>query len=452
MLNRTRFRLLFLLLLLAAATGMLVISTMRGPDATGSQVAGVARDDPAAPRGSEHGGSRSPGAQAVRGPTGDVRTTRPSAPRRPLRGPADPPSSLPARRSDGPPRRVETAVTLALDWLAGHQDPDGRWDAERFTEHCGEIPCGHPGDATFTPGTSGLALLAFLGCGETHQSGAHKGSVKFGLRYLKDIQDSEGCFGPRTSPRFQYNHACAALAMTEAYGVTGSRLFKDSAQRGVAFTDASRNPYFAWRYGVRDGDNDTSVAGWMAMVVRSAEMAELDVDPSALGWAVAWLDEVTDPATGRAGYRRRGDDVFRFEAMRDRFPADRTEAPTASATFTRILAGHDPRKSEIIQKGAALMARRTPRWDPADGSIDLTYWYFGTLAMFEVGGDSWQRWRDPMLAAILEHQSLEVESHELGSWDALGPWAPQGGRVYSTSLMSLCLRVSQRYGRVISTR
>ena len=80
-----------------------------------------------------------------------------------------------------------------------------------------------------------LALLAFLGAGETHRTGHYKETVRKGLRYLKQIQDPEGCFGPRTTNHFTYSTAIATLAMAEAYAMTGSPLFKESAQRGVDF-------------------------------------------------------------------------------------------------------------------------------------------------------------------------------------------------------------------------
>ena len=35
-----------------------------------------------------------------------------------------------------------------------------------------------------------------------------------------------------------------------------------------------------------------------------------------------------------------------------------------------------------------------------------------------------------------------------GSWDPIGPWGGDGGRVYSTSVMAMCLQVYYRYGRV----
>jgi hypothetical protein len=347
-------------------------------------------------------------------------------------------------KAGGGGRRTQTAVDLALEWLKNHQSGDGKWEAEHFSNHCKLNKCDGPGEAVYDPGVSGLALLCFLGYGETHQSGHYKNVVKKGLKYLKNIQDSEGCFGPQTSAHFMYNHACAALAMTEAYGMTGSRLFKEPAQRGVNFVHKAQNPYLAWRYGVRDGDNDTSVTGWMTMVLKSATLSELDVDKSSF--------KGTEPEFGRVGYQNRGGQSSRTNEMMDRFPADQTESLTAVALTARIFAGQNPETNEMILKGADLIVKKLPRWDEDAGTIDMYYWYYATLALFQVGGDHWKKWNESMKDSIVDNQRVEQGRDERGSWDPVGPWAPEGGRVYSTSLLCLCLEVYYRYGKVFGTR
>ncbi len=343
---------------------------------------------------------------------------------------------------------TQVSVDLALEWLKNHQSDNGSWDGDGFDDHCKLNKCGGVGGATFDPGLTGLALLCFLGAGETHQSGPYKDTIKNGLRYLKSIQDSEGAFGPRTSQHFQYNHMTAALAMTEAYGLTGSRLFKESAQRGVDFVHASQNPYSAWRYGVRDGDNDTSVTGWAVMVLKSAKMAELRVDGGAFRGAMGWIEKMTEPELGRVGYQRRGGPVARTSEMMERFPAEQSEALTGVGVLTRIFCGEDPKKSEFIQKGVALMGKKPPRWDLDAGTTDFYYWYYATLAMFQVGGEDWKRWNKSMKTAIVDNQRTEAGRDERGSWDPVDPWSADGGRIYATALNCLSLEVYYRYGRV----
>ncbi len=343
---------------------------------------------------------------------------------------------------------TEPEVDRALSWLSNHQAPNGSWDCDGFADQCKLNQCSGPGNAVHDPGVTGLALLAFLAQGDTQSAGRYKDTVKSGLRYLVSIQDAEGCIGPRTGHGYQYSHAIATMALAEAYGVTGSRVLRGPAQRAVNFIHNSQNPYMAWRYGVRDGDNDTSVTGWMVMALKSAKLAELQVDEGSFRSALAWVDKMTEPEFGRVGYQRRGGPSARQADMIDQFPADQTESVTSVGVLTRVFCGQDPEKNELVAKGADLMQKKLPRWDIDAGTIDMYYWYYGTLAMHQIGGARWKEWNRAMKSAIADHQRLEQGRDEYGSWDPVGPWGVEGGRVYSTALMTLSLQVYYRYSRV----
>ena len=352
---------------------------------------------------------------------------------------------------DVAPKEALRATDAALRWLARHQSPDGRWDCDGFERHCTGTRCGGPGGPLHDAGVTGLSLLAFLCAGETHITPTHGRVVRNALKYLKGAQDAEGCFGPRTGGNYVYDHAIAALAMSEAYGVTQSPLFRRSAQSGVDFVLAARNPYAAWRYGVRPQDNDTSVTGWMVMVLKSAAGAGLAVDPAAFEGAVAHLDRVTEPEYGRAGYTARGNGPSRPLELIDRFPADRSESLTAVAVLTRIFCGAKP-DDAFVRKGADLMMRCLPVHDEAAGTVDHYYWYYGSLAMFQVGAEPWARWRAAMEKAILGSQRLAEGDDRHGSWDPVDPWAKDGGRVYSTAINALSSEVYYRHARVFGIR
>ena len=346
--------------------------------------------------------------------------------------------------------RTETAVDLGLEWLKNHQHPDGYWDCDGFMDQCRLNQCGGAGYPLYDPGVSGLALLAFLGAGETHKHGRYKKVVKTGLKLLKEIQDAEGCFGERTTNHFTYNHAISALAMAEAYALTASPLFKQSAQSGINFIGKCQNPYLAWRYGVRPGDNDTSVSGWMVMGLKSAKSAGLRVDQAGFDGCAAWLGRVTDPETGRAGYTYRGERASRPPDIADMYPADKTEALTAVGLLSRIFVGEDPHQSEMIQKGVKVCLKMLPEWGDDPGSIDMYYWYYGTLALFQVGGDGWKVWNQSLKSAVIDHQRLDGDQR--GSWDPVGPWGREGGRIYSTSVCVMCMEVYYRYARVFGLK
>ena len=369
-------------------------------------------------------------------------------------------------------KKFDDAVDWALRWLAAHQSPNGGWEAANFMHWCDGKPVQDAskrpdgaGKALYDCGVSGMSLCAFLGAGYTNR-GKHDFArvVGMGLRYLKNIQDPEGCFGPRSTQQYIYNHATSSLAMVEAYGMTGSPIFKGSAQRALDFIALSRNPYFAWRYGIKPGDNDTSVTGWMMMALKSAKIinedavgrgkpAPLVIDESAFDGIKAWLQKVTDPDYGKVGYLTRGSGSARPQELLDRFPAEKSEAMTAVGMLARTFIGEDPDKTPVIKKGADLCVKLVPTWNTTDGSIDMYYWYYATLAMFQVGGKYWDKWKAGMEKAMVENQRKDTNFCEYkGSWDPIGPWGPDGGRVYSTACLALCLEVFYRYDKVFGAK
>jgi hypothetical protein len=344
-------------------------------------------------------------------------------------------------------------VLAALEWLRVHQASDGSWDCDGFMAQCRQGACDGAGSAAHDVGVTGLALLAFLGAGATHAEGPYRETVKDGLQWLLGVQDEEGCFGERIGQGFLYDHACATLAMVEAYGMTQAKPLRGPAQKAIRFILSAQNPYSAWRYAAPgDGDNDTSVTGWMGMALKSAKLAGLTIDDQAFENALAWIDQMTDPVSGRTGYTDTGGMPSRTSALVQRFPPRNSESMTAVGVLLRIFGGRTRQKDPFIDRGADLLDACLPRWSSESGHIDFYYWYYGTLAMFQVGGPRWARWNEAIQSAILAHQRVDASECAWGSWDPLDPWSASGGRVYATALNCLCMEVYYRYPRVFGVR
>ncbi len=352
----------------------------------------------------------------------------------------------------------ERAVFHALRWLAAHQAPDGRWACSGWDRWCERKPASEALDGAgkdrYDVGVTGLALLAFLRAGYGDR-GAHPYArvVADGLRWLRGVQDDEGCVGTRSSGHYVYGHAIATLALVEALRVGGSEAHRAAAQRALDFVAAARNPASAWRYGVRPGDDDTSITGWMTSALDSARRlgeaearagkpAGLRIDGGALSGARAWIERATDAASGRVGYQTPGSGPARPAEVLARFPAERSEAMTAVGILVRLETGEAP-DAPAVARGARLCAQHLPRWNTADGSIDMYYWFFGTEALARLGGPSWAAWRPALLEAVLPRQRADTDPCRFaGSFDPLDPWGADGGRVYATAIVTLALEAA----------
>ena len=356
---------------------------------------------------------------------------------------------------------TQKAVEWGLDWLKRHQDPEGFWDCDGFDAQCAAGDhCDGKGMALNDVGVTGLALLAFLGSGNTPTDGPYREVVRKGVRYLCQMQYPEdGCLTAKEDEHYMYNHAIGTLALTEAYGLSGMPVLKKHAKKAIEYIHKTKNPGKAWRY--NDGaidpieQNDISVTGWMIMCLASAKDFGLPFDKHDIEDALAYIDEMTDTATGRTGYKERGSYSSREPGDELIWPFDKVEAMTGVGMFCRFLCGYILGNADdqmpMIDKGAKLLLAKPPTWDEGAGTIDYYYWYYGSYALFQKGGQDWKAWKDHMIKAVVEHQ--RTEGCAKGSWDPrCDPWGDNGGRVYSTALCTLCLEVFYRYDKILGQR
>src|SRR3989339_614143 len=183
-------------------------------------------------------------------------------------------------------------VLAALKWLARHQNPDGSWGAKTFQHQCRISQCSGTGDAQFDTGLTGLALLAFTGAGYTTFSsrdvydGICFGDVvRNAVLFLINQQLPDGSFSASKNGKFMYNQAICTYALADLYDQSkyspAGLNFLEPAERAVRFLLESRNPGKAWRYQPKDGQNDTSVTGWVMMALKTAEHSGISVPAEA---------------------------------------------------------------------------------------------------------------------------------------------------------------------------
>lgn len=370
------------------------------------------------------------------------------------------------RRGGSP---TEKAVLDALQWLADHQtDNDGYWDCDDFMlydKYPDEPPSDGPGSPVNDVGCTGLSLLAFLGHGSTMSKGQFRENVASGINWLKQNQLENGLFGDEVGNPTLYNHSIATMAMGEAYYFSNrSPLLAKNIKNAIKVIVNSRNPYNAWRYSLEpNGDNDSSITGWMVFALKTAEDGKVKVPQDVYDGAENWFTTMTATDSGRTGYSFAeggpGSRPARKRIYLEKFPPEESEALTAVALLCRIFMtdtdkvrdwkDHD--NYDMLKKQADLMMEKLPVWDEQAGTIDMYYWYYATFALNQWGGTHWKTWKKAIEKALLGSQ--RQDGNFKGSWDPQhAAWGHEGGRVYTTATGALILEVYYRYAQVLGGR
>jgi len=291
---------------------------------------------------------------------------------------------------------IEAPHSPNVPWFPTHQRADGSW-----------------GDSA----TTGIVLLTFLGAGETQQSGSCRPIVKKGLDALRAGQDADGCLAEPTSPRRLRDHAIAGLALSEAYGMTSALALKPAAQHAVDFALKMRAPGGAWNFTSRRPEQiDVEATVWMAMLLKSARMSELDVDPVVLGEVASALDRISDPKTGRIIGAPNSPTMFS------------SDAATAAALVVRVLCGRLDTTDALTAKSADVLVAHPP----TAASTDLPYVYFSGLAMIGLAGDRFRAWLPGLNAFVQQPQMQRRDGPDAGSWDP-PEGQPESWRIWATA-------------------
>jgi hypothetical protein len=394
-------------------------------------------------------------------------------------------------RAGGPTQGTEKAVLDGLRWLVRHQNPDGSWGALSLKSRCiPEAPCY---DAKlnmndhYDEGLTGLALLCFLGAGFSHESKQDIVDTALAKRYkvgevvkkalenLRKKQNPDGSFSRDRA--FMYNEALATMAMTEAFGLSQNRYWKEPAQRGINFIEESQRPnpsgqgFWGWRYASRKEiedfrkgtgddtykkdlfDSDTSVTTWCVMALKSAQLSGLQVKQESMDGAMEFCKFVT-ANDGLVGYL---DAKSAGATVTGPFDSQFTYHSTTMSALgmcLRIFATHNP-DDPFLELAAKRILTDLPTVSKDRSSIDYYYWYYASLAMNQLDGpDSpkksgkyWGPWNKAMVDAVLSLQDHTERACTNGGWIQSDRWGNYsgGGPLYNTAINVLTLEVYYRY-------
>jgi hypothetical protein len=332
----------------------------------------------------------------------------------------------------------EAAVDLALKWLASIQDSQGFWDGDAYG--AGKVAIEGGINREFAgrdadTGLTALSVLAFLGKQNTLEEGDYSANVTQALHWLveqqgKNSQGLDGYLGGNAAEiAGMYSHAIATFAIAEAYAMTKdqtkSEFLLEPLQKAVGFTLQCQLDDGGWRYkSEQSGGGDMSIFGWQLMALKSAQAAGLEIPLATRKKMNTFLQQRgLGKAGGLAAYRA------------NERPS---VAMTAESLFCKQMLGLSREHPSCNEAVNFLLAN-----PPHRQSLNLYTWYYSTLAMFQYGGEEWDRWNVPLRDLLISEQV--IAGPNAGSWEPRDQWGGYGGRIYSTAFAALTLEVYYRY-------
>lgn len=327
--------------------------------------------------------------------------------------------------SPGQWQKVEGSVDRALEFLIRQQAEDGSFRAPDIGQ----------------PGVTSLCVLAFLSRGIVPDEGPYGGAMSRAIGFVLSRQRSDGLlFDMPIGGSFRhntpahtgiYNHAIAALMLTEVYGMGApeqQERMRVSIIKARDFTlkfqsHYKRNPeeQGGWRYlklatQQQRSDADLSVTAWQLLFLRSARNAGFEVPPKAVDAAMEFVEGCYD--------RDRGTFAYCIVSGRNITPA-----MCGAGVVSLSMGGrHD---SELSRRAGQWMLQQ--QFDRYQGFGRYHYGaYYCSQAAFQLGAKYWSEFYPPLMNALVENQNRD------GSWDQEQEDAIYGN-AYTTALSVLAL-------------
>lgn len=338
-------------------------------------------------------------------------------------------------------QQIDSSVERALQYLASTQQRNGSF----------------PTLTQGQPGVTSLCVMAFVSHGHMPGEGPYGEQLQKAMDFIISCQKPNGLLafvgptGRKISRNISheigstatYNHALSALLLSEVFSMGGGDLERNQQAIELAlqatlemqqWPKRRKDDRGGWRYVNRfdnngNFDSDLSVTGWHLMFMRSAKNAGFEVPEQAVEEAVGYV---------RRCYQSNYETFMMMASPRDR----RSRGMAGAGILAMAHAGlHDSKEARLagewlLREGFAnynesrLYAREM-------GWTDDRYHYgvfCACQAMYQLGGEYWQKFYPPAVRVILENQNPD------GSWNADSHhYDGKYGQAYTTALMTMTL-------------
>jgi len=323
---------------------------------------------------------------------------------------------------------VEQCVDKALAYLAKTQVPPGQPLAGSF-----ESP-GRPG----SPAITSLCVMAFLSNGHTPGTGTYGEVINRGIDFVLATYDARTALLMRPNrakgEELMYSHCIGTLMLAEVSGMVDRERQRKidaalpKALKLIVLTQRVRKApkdTGGWRYYPDSRDSDLSLTGWAIMALRSGRLNGAAIPKECIDKAKQYIMKC-QMADGGFAYRPGSGSGL---------------ARTGLGVLVLELCGDHGSPQSIA--GGEYILRQIPRAVEESDRMDFYSYgiYYGSQAMFQLGGKYWETWASVMYNTLLKAQLADgawpVNRNEGGSVGVIGS-------CYSTAMAVLALTVSYR--------
>ncbi len=323
---------------------------------------------------------------------------------------AQPPLPITTMHGEAVPRDVREMYERGLQYLAKQQKNDGSF-----------------GGNYNGPGSTGMAVMAFLASGEDPNHGVYREQIRRGLRSMISSQSADtGYFG-----NSMYHHGFAMLCLSEAYGAVDDRNLwpggDKNRKRSIgaslelavrsAITSQKGNPNGAWRYSPDANDADTSVSGAVLVGLLAARNAGIEVPDESIDRAIKYYTTMTSEQ-GMVGYSGGFGGGFGESAAR-----------TSIASLVYAVA----RRKDLAEYEATLKNLTSNLQRTSGGHYQQYADYYQAQALFQGDVEAWEKWNKLLVRRLKNAQRDD------------GSFSGQFGPEISTELSLLALAVNYRF-------
>jgi hypothetical protein len=379
----------------------------------------------------------------------------------------------------------EIAVERGLLWLARHQAADGSWSF--MQPHCIDT-FGNPGQRCEcrgkgyiegrTKASTAIALLPFLGAGNTHIDGPYKEVVYRGIEQLKASLDIElqelHPDAPEFVPTFVgdlYGYGITALVFAEAFSMTGDPDLERYVAALANFLTKHQHPLGGWRY--EPGQpGDMTVTGWQVIALKSSQIAGAPIHSDVFRDVDRFLTSLAPPTPVARGQARLATepgpeqerDLTRYHYLAsyaNSTTREPNECTSAIGLLCRLYTGWQRNDPRLLAGVDQLLKSR------AHPALQLYRNFYLAQLLLQADHPAWPHWnrrnRDYLVMMQASEASLTDPRHpafggkacEIGSWYLVNPRgttkemardrhiAP-AGRLAHTALAILTLEVYYR--------